>query len=107
MVGELNAEKYQYPKIIYSDVIKEGCAETIFLIIEKILEPILENNLYSQNFKLIVTDGAEVCNAIGRKIKFKHNNVKHLVCLCHNLHNLAQTINTNHPTINKLKLFIS
>lgn len=43
------------------------------------------------NFKVLVSDGAAVCQSVGKEIK-KQFDVKHVICLCHNLHNLAESI---------------
>ncbi len=55
-------------------------------------------------FKAIVTDGSAYCLKLGREIKKLFGDVKHFVCLCHNLHLLAEELRKNNEIVN---LFVS
>lgn len=40
----------------------------------------------------MITDGAAYCLSVGRELKLNYTSLNHLVCFCHNLHLLAETI---------------
>ena len=45
-----------------------------------------------KKFKYLITDGAAYCLSVGRELKLNYTSLNHLVCFCHNLHLLAETI---------------
>ncbi len=80
------------PEVLWSG---EICQTNSLIIEEKILEliePFIDNNRKKGNFKILVSDGAEYCKRVGRLLKEKISGLKHIICLAHNLHNLATTI---------------
>lgn len=50
------------------------------------------------NFKVLLTDGVAVAKSVGRELKKKYN-IKHVIWLCHNLHNLTETVRDHLPAI--------
>jgi hypothetical protein len=51
-----------------------------------ILGAIIKNECFPDSFKYLITDGAAHCLRIGKELKNNHQNPKHKVCVCHNLH---------------------
>lgn len=56
--------------------------------------------------KLLVSDGAPYAIKAGNMLKEIIPNLKHVVCLCHNLHNLCETIRSHSPNVNSVVVFL-
>ncbi len=60
--------------------------------IHEIIELFIDNNRTKDNFKILVSDEAGYYLQVGRLLKEKISNLKYIICLAHNLHNLASKI---------------
>lgn len=47
-----------------------------------------------------MTDGASYCLSIGKELKLIYPDLKHIVCICHNLHLLAEEVRKLNPFTN-------
>ena len=55
-----------------------------------------------EKFLLLITDGASYMKTCGLNLKLFFPKLLHLVCLCHNLHNLSEFIAKNYPKTERL-----
>ncbi len=53
------------------------------------------------NFKYLITDGAPYCLKVGKALKTEFPDLQHIVCLCHNLHLVAEDIRKTNVKGNK------
>ncbi len=69
----------------------------LIYLIPKLTGDDIENK---NNFKVLITDGAPYCVKLGKDVKKYFNDVKHVICLCHNLHLLAEEIRKQNLLVN-------
>lgn len=53
------------------------------------------------NFKVLISDGPTVNKSIGRVLKERYG-ITHVICLCHNLHNLSEKFISTSPIIKEI-----
>lgn len=70
--------------------------------LEFTLGSIIQCITLQHRFKYLVTDGAAYCLKVGKKLKELYPQLKHIVCLCHNLHLVAEEIRKSSILANKL-----
>lgn len=93
-MSKLSSKKF----IIDIKKINTKDSNTIFNEIELSLKKVNQNFIEKNQFKVLITDGATVCRKVGKMFKEKYG-VKHVICLCHNLHNLAETVRKELKTL--------
>ncbi len=81
--------------------LKKTNCETIFRELMFLIPNLTGDDQSNRNnFKAIITDGAAYCIKLGKELKKFFGNVKHVVCLCHNLHILAEEIRKKNNNAN-------
>ncbi len=65
-------------------------SDNILKEVKFILGALIQNRRSKHNFKFLVTDGAAYCLKVGRLLKEEFVEMKHVVCVCHNIHLLAE-----------------
>lgn len=99
ILSEVSTEKpFLFETAEMEDVNSETISNLIILSVGKIVNKIED----FKRFKLFISDGAPYCVKTGAIIKIIYRNCKHVICLAHNLHNLAETIRIKCPQINTL-----
>jgi len=75
--------------------------------IVKVLNYIYENKTeYYNQVRLILSDGASYALKAGRFLKELLPNSKHIICLCHAIHNLCETIRYNNFKTDRLIVYL-
>lgn len=97
-MSNLSSKKFNKKFIIDIKKINSKDSNTIFNEIELSLKKVNQNFIEKNQFKVLITDGATVCRKVGKIFKEKYG-VKHVICLCHNLHNLAETVRKELKTL--------
>ena len=92
MARPIDSENFTKPLLIDSIKMPDGRAETYVSLVNLSLGRIFPRNSDMKRIQLLVTDGSPVCLAAGQKMKLMYPNMRHVVCLCHNLHLLAETM---------------
>ncbi len=85
MISLLFGDNSKKPDLLYSGEISDIHATTIYNEIICIINPLVPNNFWIGNFKLILLDGAYYRKKIYKMLKQKFTHIKHVVCLAHNL----------------------
>lgn len=102
LFGELNSETKSIP-IFFKCIEIESCiSQELFEIVDFELKQIFNQINEIKNFMLLVTDRAAYCKSLGKLLKITYTNLVHVTCLCHALHNLADSISNLSPKTNKL-----
>lgn len=102
LIGELHEHHVLDPFLLYSGEIQKVDAETIHSLLEGLLINIIGSGQQFDLFKLLLSDGAPYCLLVGKLFRKRFPLMKHVVCVCHNLHNLCQTIQKNNAVANQL-----
>jgi hypothetical protein len=58
------------------------------------------------NISMLISDGASYAIKSGEMLKGLIPSLKHIVCICHGLHNLCETIRNDSPQTNELISFL-
>ncbi len=90
--GYTLTNNYQKPKLLDVIELKKTNSENILYEISFLLGSIIVNRGDRNNFRFLVTDGAPYCLKIGKVLKSKYDGLRHIVCICHNLHLLCEDI---------------
>ncbi len=69
LIGGINLNQFEKPKIVYSDSIYKVNSKNIYKITDNLLLKFLKFNLNINRFKLLVTDGAPYCKKLGKLLK--------------------------------------
>ncbi len=101
MIGELQSEKASKPFLLSTVALETVGSDTIYREVNSKLQKILKRSSDALNFKLLLTDKASYCLKAGEKLKNMYPNMKNVTCICHGLHNFAETVREKCPTINK------
>ncbi len=102
LIGGINLNQFEKPKIVYSDSIHKVNSENIYKITDNLLLKILKFNFNINRFKLLITDGAPYCKKLGKLLKKKYIKLKHTICVCHNLHNFSEYVRNKFDLTNLL-----
>ncbi len=105
IVGELSHLHFSKPFLLFSGEVDSCKADALLAVINNELNKITPNNLQKSYLKLLLSDGAVYCRKIRLEIKKTYKGAKHIICLCHNLHNLCESIKENNPLVIKFVNF--
>ncbi len=106
LIGKCSEIKRSQPLLVKSvEITKTNSKNVNFQIIQ--LLNILYNNVTSKytNIKLLLSDRAPYALKAGTLLKDVIPGLKHVTCLCHALHNLAESIRASAKTVNKIVSF--
>ena len=99
LVGDVKRNSTEKPMVIFSGQIPDKKVETLMPIVHGILDSLLRYSFNINNFKVLISDGASECQAIGKKLKEKYKKLLHIICLCHNMHNFTEFIRKKHDLV--------
>ena len=102
MVGPLDANKQNKGWIINTEFPKNVNNITINQIVMNSLLILWPNGIQYEKFLVLITDGASYMKTCGENLKMFFPKLTHLICLCHNLHNLSEFIAHNYPKTERL-----
>jgi hypothetical protein len=100
MIGELNEEKTNRPFLLSTVELDIADASTIVKELNFIIQKIFISSSQTENFKLLLSDKAPYCLKAGEMLKVVYPRMLHVTCICHGLHNFAETIRSKCTTIN-------
>lgn len=92
LLGILENERFSSPFLIKSQTIVSTVGLDIYKTINEVLLPLERHNFNKDRVKAVITDGAKNVKKCAKFLKEKYSNCVHIVCLCHNLHNLCETL---------------
>ena len=100
LVGKLQEGVYEKPILMNTLEIETANSESLAQYVLYEVSRICEPDEY-KNFRLLLTDAAPYCVKTGKILKEVISTLKHVTCLAHALHNLAETIRSLCPGINE------
>ena len=95
LIGELNEFETTKPYVINTIEFENVNSSNLHNFIIWQVNQIHSSFHLTSNFKLLLTDKASYMLLLGTKLKSQFQNLKHITCLCHALHNLCETIRNN------------
>lgn len=101
MIGTLDPQASSKPFLIDVIEIETANAETIVPIILFNVNRVFASASQTTNFKLLLSDRAAYCLKVGRILKTSYPDLKHVTCICHGLHNFAETLRNRSPAVDK------
>lgn len=99
-LSELTSEKYIKPILFFSVEVLNTKASTIAIVLNDMLKTIMPLTSQRHHLKVILSDGASYCAKIAEILKTRYTSAFYIKCLCHNLHNLAETCRNHFVLIN-------
>ncbi len=101
LAGNLIANEYSKPVLINTLEMNMVNSETLAqAILHEVSNMAVDGDF--TNFKLLITDAAPYCLKLGKVLKLVISSLKHITCLVHALHNLAETIRSYCPGFNNI-----
>ena len=104
MVGRLDYTKPNISYLLNTEFPDEVNNITINQIIINSLNMIWTNGIKYHRFLLLLTDGVSYMRTCGENLKAFFPKLIHLICLCHNLHNLSESVAKLYPNIQKFMI---
>ena len=101
LIGELNEFELKQPYLINTLEFETVNSDTLFNFLSWQVNKIHSSHLLTSNFKLLLSDKASYMLSLGSKLKLQFQQIKHVTCLCHALHNLCETIRKDHKNVKK------
>ncbi len=88
---------------VFIDTIKliKANSDNIVKEVKFLLRALIQNRCSRHNFKFLVTDGATYCLKVGRLLKDEYVEMKHIVCVCYNIHLLAEELKKKYNNTNE------
>ncbi len=87
--------------LLESTELSKTNSATILTVVNLVVANLISSSKNIGNFMVFVTDGAPYCLKIGRELKKLYFNMKHIVCICHNLSLVAEELRNQNQLANK------
>ena len=101
LAGTLCEEAYSLPKLINTLEVERLDGDSLANIISFEVNRLVCSAEEYSNFRLFLTDAAPYCIKAGKILAGMFSSLKHVTCLVHALHNLAETVRVMCPNVNK------
>ncbi|XP_071748564.1 uncharacterized protein [Lepeophtheirus salmonis] len=102
LIGPLDGYFLGRPYLINVIDIKRANAKNIINFVVESIQVTLGTNFNATRLKVFITDGASYCKKAGEDIKRKYPQLKHIICVAHVLHNVAELARKEFPRTNEL-----
>jgi hypothetical protein len=107
LVGECSVLKRSIPYLMKTSELANTNSKNINIKIIDLMNEIYNNEASKfTNVKMLISDGAPYALKAGNLLKELNPDLKHVICLCHNLHNLCETIRKEAPNTNEIISFL-
>jgi hypothetical protein len=107
MVGECSEIRRTNPDLIKLCELERSNSEIVLLNVLEVLNYLFDSDVKKYKFlRLLVTDGASYCKKTANMLKKLIPSMKHIICVCHGLHNLCETIRNQSDNLNFVISFL-
>ena len=102
VVGWLKPDSTTKPFLLDTSFVDACNAETICQCVEKALNILFDDNIKSELFLLLITDGPRYMKCAGRSLCERYSKLIHVTCIAHALHNVSEVVSKHYFIINTL-----
>ncbi len=107
LLGKCDAIERKSPRLIATVEMKKTNSENIVSeIIDRVVNFLKSDIKVLQKIRLLLSDGAPYAIKTGKVLKELIPNLKHITCICHALHNLAETIRDQNKIVDDAVVFL-
>ena len=100
IMAQVLDETAQNPKLIASVNLNQTNSDEIAHEINLVVGRLIKHSHKGHLFKALLSDGAPYCRLVGVKLKRFFPNLMHIICICHNIHLLCESIRQKYDNVN-------
>lgn len=102
IVGKLCENENTKPHLLASKLLERTNHCTISQFVNSSMRLLWSDENFEERILLLVTDAAAYMLKAGKNLKIFYPNLKHITCVVHGLHRVAEEVRANFPNVNRL-----